>query len=239
MLHWNSPFGVGYPGWHIECAAMSIKYLGETFDIHGGGMDLLFPHHENELAQSECATGKPFVKYWMHNGLTRVKTKAASGEWKDEKESKSLGNVRDARQMISTLGPDLVRYLLLSTHYRSPIDSGEEVIASSRKGLATFHRLFERVERLTGQPLPEKGIDMDAASRELLEVPAVAEFCRTMLSFKMKFLEMMDDDFNTAGAIAVLHEVAGGADGLVGQAGVEGAGNAEGVGASSESRASV
>ena len=206
---WDSPWGKGRPGWHIECSAMSNKYLGDTFDIHGGGMDLMFPHHENELAQSECCSGKKFVNFWMHNGLTRVKTKLASGEWKDEKESKSLGNIRDARQMISSLGADLVRYLLLSSHYRSPIETGDEVIAASRKGLASFQRLFTRVERITGQPLPDKGVDMDMASRELLDSPALVDFVRNCLNFKMRFLEMMDDDFNTAGAIAVLHELAG------------------------------
>jgi cysteinyl-tRNA synthetase len=205
---WDSPWGKGRPGWHIECSAMSMKYLGETLDIHGGGMDLMFPHHENELAQSESYSDKPFVKYWMHNGLTRVRTKLASGEWKDEKESKSLGNVRDAREMISDLGPDLVRYLILSTHYRSPIDSGDEVIAAARKGLSTFVRLFERVQRLIGQPPAEKGDDMDRAAGPLLET-AHAPYAKSVLALKMKFLEMMDDDFNTAGAIAALHEMAG------------------------------
>src|SRR5205814_5100179 len=114
---WDSPWGKGRPGWHIECSAMSLKLLGETFDIHGGGMDLMFPHHENELAQSESATGKPFVKYWLHNGLTRIKTKAAGGEWKMEKQSKSLGNVIDAREFITKRGADFVRYMLLATHY--------------------------------------------------------------------------------------------------------------------------
>jgi cysteinyl-tRNA synthetase len=205
---WDSPWGKGRPGWHIECSAMSMKYLGETLDIHGGGMDLMFPHHENELAQSESYSDKPFVKYWMHNGLTRVRTKLASGEWKDEKESKSLGNVRDAREMIAGLGPDLVRYLILSTHYRSPIDSGDEVIAAARKGLSTFVRLFERVQRLAGQPLPQKGEDMDGTSASLLGTEH-ADYARNVLAHKAKFLEMMDDDFNTAGAIASLHEMAG------------------------------
>src|SRR3989440_7199521 len=151
---WDSPWGRGRPGWHIECSAMSMKYLGQTFDMHGGGMDLMFPHHENELAQSESATDKPFARYWMHNGLTRTPTKLASGEWKDEKESKSLGNVRDARDMIASMGADLVRYLFLSTHYRSPIDSGDEVIEAAQKGLSTFMRLFERGQSLKGKTLP-------------------------------------------------------------------------------------
>src|SRR6186997_2488522 len=101
---WDSPWGQGRPGWHIECSAMSTKYLGSTFDVHGGGMDLMFPHHENELAQSESATGKTFAKYWMHNGLTRIKTKLASGEWADEKMSGSIGNVVSAQELIEKHG---------------------------------------------------------------------------------------------------------------------------------------
>ncbi len=158
---WDSPWGKGRPGWHIECSAMSMKYLGETFDIHGGGMDLLFPHHENELAQSESATDKPFAKYWMHNGLTRKATKLPGGQIRWDKESKSLGNVIDARELITHNGADFVRYLLLSSHYRSPIDFSDDVMAAVKKGLATFARLFERIERLTGKPLPEGGIHAD------------------------------------------------------------------------------
>jgi cysteinyl-tRNA synthetase len=205
---WDSPWGPGRPGWHIECSAMSMKYLGEKLDIHGGGLDLLFPHHENELAQSECATGQPFVKYWLHNGLTRMKTKLASGEVKNEKMSKSLGNVIDAKTAIGDLGADLLRYLILSTHYRSPIDFGDEVIVASRKGLSTFGRLIERIERLMGEALSEKTPTMDHAAGGLFE-GEYADFSKSILAYKMKFLEMMDDDFNTAGAIAALHELAG------------------------------
>ena len=212
---WESPWGPGRPGWHIECSAMSMKLLGKSFDIHGGGMDLMFPHHENELAQSESATGLTFVKYWMHNGLTRVRTKATSGEWKSEDMHESAGNAVRVRQLIDAHGPDLIRYLLLSTHYRSPIDFSDEVLTASKKGLMTFTRLFERVERLTGQPVSAKATadgkpvpDMDGASTNLLEGDHAA-FAKTVLGLKMKFLEMMDDDFNTAGGIAVLHEMAG------------------------------
>ena len=148
---WDSPWGKGRPCWHIECSAMSMKYLGETFDMHGGGMDLMFPHHENELAQSESATEKTFAKYWMHNGLTRIKTKLASGEWADEKMSGSIGNVVSAKELIDKHGADLLRYLLLSTHYRRPIEFTDEVIANAKKGLAVFTRLFERLQRrMTG-----------------------------------------------------------------------------------------
>jgi cysteinyl-tRNA synthetase len=205
---WESPWGKGRPGWHIECSAMSMKYLGQTFDMHGGGMDLMFPHHENELAQSECATGQTFAKYWMHNGLTRIRTKLASGEWADEKMSGSIGNVVSARELIDTHGAELLRYMLLSTHYRRPIEFTDDVMTGARKGLSVFGRLFERVQRLTGQPLSDEVVDMDRHANNLLETE-YAPFARAVLNFKMKFLEMMDDDFNTAGAIAVLHELAG------------------------------
>jgi cysteinyl-tRNA synthetase len=187
---------------------MSMRYLGETFDIHGGGMDLMFPHHENELAQSESATGKPFVKYWMHNGLTRVRTKAKSGEWKSEDMHESSGNAVRVRDLIDKHGADLIRYLLLSTHYRSPIDFSEDVLASSKKGLATFHRLFERIERIHPAGGSDKAPNLEAISAEMLE-SANEHFVRAVLNLKMKFLEAMDDDFNTAGAIGVMHELAG------------------------------
>ncbi len=214
---WNSPWGHGRPGWHIECSAMSIKYLGETFDIHGGGMDLMFPHHENELAQSECATGKTFAKYWMHNGLTRIKTKLASGEVKDEKMSGSLGNVVGAAELLEQYGPELMRYMLLSTQYRRPIEFTEDVMVASRKGLSVFGRLFERVERFAG---PGPHADMDEAASTLLESEN-GDFVRDLLALKNKFLEAMDDDFNTAGAIGALHELAGSTNSFVERTGVE------------------
>ncbi|MEA2710377.1 MAG: cysteinyl-tRNA synthetase [Phycisphaerales bacterium] len=217
---WDSPWGRGRPGWHIECSAMSMKYLGQTFDMHGGGMDLMFPHHENELAQSECATGHTFAKYWMHNGLTRIKTKLASGEWADEKMSGSIGNVVSAADLIEKHGADLLRYLLLSTHYRRPIEFTDEVIANSKKGLAVFTRLFERAQRVTGQPLGDDVQDMDRFANTLLDGEH-ATFARAVLNFKMKFLEMMDDDFNTAGAIGVLHELAGEINGFIEKHNVE------------------
>jgi cysteinyl-tRNA synthetase len=205
---WDSPWGKGRPGWHIECSAMSMKYLGPTFDIHGGGMDLLFPHHENELAQSESATGQPFARYWMHNGLTRIKTKLKSGEWADEKMSGSIGNVVPVRELLDQHGSELLRYMLLSTHYRRPIEFTDDVLTGARKGLAVFQRLFERVHRLTGQLITDETPDMDRAAASILESEHGA-FARAVLAYKMKFLEMMDDDFNTAGAIAVLHELSG------------------------------
>jgi cysteinyl-tRNA synthetase len=214
---WDSPWGRGRPGWHIECSAMSLKYLGETFDIHGGGMDLMFPHHENELAQSECCTGKPFAKFWLHNGLTRIATKSAGGELKVEKMSKSLGNTLDPVALVEAHGAELLRYLLLSTHYRRPIEFTDDVMVSSRKGLAVFGRLFERVERLAGAG---PHADMDEVAPTLLESENGA-FVRDVLGYKMKFLESMDDDFNTAGAIAAMHELAGAVNGFIERSEVE------------------
>src|SRR5687767_6935711 len=205
---WPSPWGPGRPGWHIECSAMSMKYLGDRLDIHGGGMDLMFPHHENELAQSESATGQPFAKYWMHNGLTRFNTKKISGSDAATEEGRKVLASVSAKKLIGDYGPDLLRYLLLSTHYRSPIDFREEVVAAARKGLSTFSRLIERVERLLGEPLNEKVPTMDQAAGGLYESEH-GDFARSVLAYKMKFLEMMDDDFNTAGGIAALHEMAG------------------------------
>ena len=210
---WASPWGPGRPGWHIECSAMSMKLLGPTFDIHGGGMDLMFPHHENELAQSEQATGKPFVKVWMHNGLTRVRTKAASGEWKTDDIHESTGNAAPVRanDLIDAHGPDVLRYLLLSSHYRSPIEFTDEALANAKKGTNVFARLFERIERIGGTPV---------VAAEL--VPAgPAPFAADVAALRSKFLDMMDDDFNTAGAVAALHEVAGVVNAFVEAQGLE------------------
>jgi cysteinyl-tRNA synthetase len=198
---WDSPWGRGRPGWHIECSTMSAEHLGETIDIHGGGDDLKFPHHENELAQSECCTGKQFVKYWLHNGLTRIKTKAASGEWKSEKMSKSLGNTVDARELVDTYGADVIRYLLLSTHYRSPIEFNDDVLANVKKAISVFTRLFERVDAMAATPAEN-----------------VSELAKP---FEEKFVASMDDDFNTAGAIASMHELAGAINSEIERSGVE------------------
>ncbi|MFA5927891.1 MAG: cysteine--tRNA ligase [Candidatus Margulisiibacteriota bacterium] len=145
---WESPWGPGRPGWHIECSAMSSKYLGETFDIHGGGKDLIFPHHENEIAQSECASGKPFVKYWLHNGFLNINK---------EKMSKSLGNFLTLHQVIKKHKPEALRLFFLQTHYRSPIDFSEVQIIDAEKALERFHNIFrndpEAVSEVT--PVPE------------------------------------------------------------------------------------
>src|SRR5437588_9582463 len=155
---WDSPWGPGRPGWHIECSAMSMKLLGKTLDIHGGGLDLQFPHHENELAQSESFTGETFARYWMHNGLMKTG---------DAKMSKSKGNEIVVSELLRRHAPETLRFFLLATHYRRPIDYSEERLEEIRRGLDGFYRFFERFQRIanksfyelsapvTRRPLPE------------------------------------------------------------------------------------
>jgi len=196
---WDSPWGPGRPGWHIECSVMSTRLLGETFDIHGGGLDLVFPHHENEIAQSESATGKLFVKYWMHHGMVRF------GE---EKMSKSLGNVVMVRELLKQESPETLRFLALSTHYRRPIQFSDDRLAEVRRALDHFHRLFERVERLTGENVYATDVER---TRELAGTLAAEGLgvllTQTLTDAEERFCQAMDDDFNTAGAIAELFEI--------------------------------
>ena len=198
---WDSPWGPGRPGWHIECSAMSMKLLGETFDIHGGGLDLIFPHHENEIAQSECAHGSPYVKYWMHNGLTRIKTKAAGGDF--EKMSKSLGNIRTIKALLEQFSGETIRTFVLSTHYRRPLDFSDEQLEATAKALDNFYRMFERIERLTGVDVYGGGPRLDELSTD----GDGSALRSTLLSLQDRFYAAMDEDFNTAGAIASLHEM--------------------------------
>jgi cysteinyl-tRNA synthetase len=183
---WESPWGPGRPGWHIECSAMSIKHLGETFDIHGGGMDLIFPHHENEVAQSCGATGKEFARYWIHNGFVQIN---------QEKMSKSLGNFFTIREIFEkSKWPDaetgeMLRYFLLGTHYRSPLDFSDKSVEEARNALNGFYDLFARLKESEARATA----DMDL-------LPAV-ERCRAA------FQTAMDDDFNTAVAIAELQRL--------------------------------
>jgi cysteinyl-tRNA synthetase len=193
---WDSPWGPGRPGWHIECSAMSMRLLGPTLDIHGGGLDLQFPHHENELAQSESYTGVPFTRYWMHNGLMKVGT---------GKMSKSQGNEIVVSELLQTHQPETLRFFLLATHYRRPIDYSEERLEEIRRGLEGFYRFFERYQRVTGgdfyqlqAPNRRAAFDAGGAATDLL-----AEVTR----HRDAFLECMDDDFNTGGAIGVLYEL--------------------------------
>jgi len=188
---WESPWGPGRPGWHIECSVMAQKYLGPGFDIHGGGSDLIFPHHENEIAQAEAATGETFVRYWLHNGFITVN---------DEKMSKSLGNFFLVRDILDKFAPEVVRFFLLSTHYRSPLDFDDEKLAAAGKGLErikTSIRLLEEV--LEGQ---------NTRSGDEAVAAWAADLAETIDKCRAAFEEAMDDDFNTALAIGVVFDLA-------------------------------
>ena len=233
---WDSPWGRGRPGWHIECSAMAGKYLGDTFDIHGGGDDLKFPHHENELAQSECCTGKPFAKFWLHNGLTTFNTKKISGSdlAKDTDEAKAMRELLNFSSLVDRLGPELVRYLILSTHYRRPINFGDDVIESTKKGLAAFDRLFDRVKRM-GVSLDDVRAHAELRSGD----PAVAGYGKALALLKEKWLEAMDDDFNTAGAIAAMHEIVGLTNAFIDSAKIETTKASEGMNAAAAGIAAI
>jgi cysteinyl-tRNA synthetase len=182
---WPSPWGPGRPGWHIECSAMAIHYLGETFDLHGGGDDLIFPHHECEIAQAEGATGKPFVRYWLHNGLLNLGA---------EKMSKSLGNTLTIRELVKRHEPDAIRLYLLGAHYRHPLDFAEERIAESARALARLRSLKHEADRLAGRGTPVPGPDGGLFD----EVAA----------HRARFEAAMDDDFNAPQALGVLFDLA-------------------------------
>ena len=196
---WDSPWGRGRPGWHIECSVMSMQNLAETIDIHGGGRDLIFPHHENEIAQSEGYSGKCFVKYWMHNGLTRVPTKVGGGEW--QKMSKSLGNIKPIREALQAHDGQTVRFFVLSTHYRRPIPYSDQALDDAAKALGYFYELFSVVENSTG-------VDPYTLAEPSQNYPKLGELGDWALQRKTQFLEHLDDDFNTAGAIGVLFDLA-------------------------------
>ncbi|MDG2389580.1 MAG: cysteine--tRNA ligase [Planctomycetaceae bacterium] len=217
---WESPWGDGRPGWHIECSAMSMKYIGETLDIHGGGLDLMFPHHENELAQSECCTGKPFATYWMHNGLMQASGESGkvggghdkTGDLNTAKEAQEVGKLAGSKGadsvklMFEKFDPETIRFFLLATHYRSPIDFSQERIAEIEKSIEGFYRLFETYGRITGKsfydletsPKREESVSLEEAESELLKEIAL---------FRTRFWEAMDDDFNTGGGVGILHEM--------------------------------
>jgi cysteinyl-tRNA synthetase len=194
---WDSPWGAGRPGWHIECSAMSMRHLGETFDIHGGGMDLIFPHHENEIAQSCGATGKEFARYWIHNGFVQIN---------QEKMSKSLGNFFTIREIFEKsewqddITGEMLRYFLLGTHYRSPLDFSDKSVEEAKNALNGFYELL--VTRLVE---PE---ERTSADKGLIEV---IERCR------VAFREAMDNDFNTSVAIAELQRLKSDVNKLLGQ----------------------
>jgi cysteinyl-tRNA synthetase len=203
-VKFESPWGPGRPGWHIECSVMSARLLGETFDIHGGGMDLIFPHHENEIAQSESLTDKPLSKYWLHHGLTRFNTKKIS---KSDAEMRRVMAELELGRLLEKHPPELLRFLILSSHYRAPIEFSAETLEAAQRGLATFHRLFERVERITGSNPYERSARAED-SRENVTDPASLKLADEVLDDQVRFVEAMDDDFNTAAAIGVLFDLA-------------------------------
>ena len=183
---WDSPWGKGRPGWHIECSAMSHKYLGDGFDIHGGGADLIFPHHENEIAQSEAANRCEFVRYWMHNGFITVN---------NEKMSKSLGNFFLLRDILAKFPGDVVRFYLISTHYRSPIDFDDNKLDVATKSLNRIRNAYLLTKETLANAAPEGNPEAD---KDLTDAMAKA---------KADFEAAMDDDFNTADAISVIFEM--------------------------------
>jgi cysteinyl-tRNA synthetase len=205
---WDSPWGAGRPGWHIECSAMSKKILGETFDIHGGGLDLVFPHHENEIAQSECCHGKPMVLYWAHNGLLRAGTTEAKIGAEKMSRSKGAGGLAE---LIRRQGGERIRFFLLRTHYRSTVLFNEPAIEEAGAGLETFYRLFKRYARITGQDFYDLKTpkSRDAGSQPAAQLAVGSDpTLQAATNCRQNFLAAMDDDFNTGGAIGELFEMA-------------------------------
>jgi cysteinyl-tRNA synthetase len=183
-ISWESPWGEGRPGWHIECSAMAKRYLGDTIDIHAGGQDLTFPHHENEIAQSEALTGKPFAKYWMHNGYINID---------NEKMSKSLGNFVLVHDIIKEQDPQVLRFFMLSVHYRHPINYNLELLQNAESALDRIKTAYENLKHRK-----ESSTDLTDDNREWLD---------KITGLKVQFISEMDDDFNTANGISVLFEL--------------------------------
>lgn len=184
-IAWDSPWGMGRPGWHIECSVMSTKYLAETIDIHAGGQDLAFPHHENEIAQTEAKTGKPFANYWMHNGYITID---------NEKMSKSKGNFFTVRDILNSYEGEVIRYFLLSGHYRSPINFSEELMSQSKNALQRMQNAKSNLLHLkqNGEATLRAGED---------------QFLEDLNMYRQRFIEAMDDDLNTADGISVIFEL--------------------------------
>lgn len=180
---WESPWGLGRPGWHIECSAMAMKYIGETIDIHCGGQDLVFPHHENEIAQSEAATGKPFARYWMHNGFINVD---------NQKMSKSAGNFFMVRDIICKFDYEIIRFFMLSSQYRSPINFADTLLEQAQNGLARIYNCLSNLEFLK-------------ANEQIHAKPGV-DIATALALCRKEFNDAMDDDLNTADAISVIFE---------------------------------
>ena len=189
---WQSPWGNGRPGWHIECSAMSMEFLGKTFDIHGGGKDLVFPHHENEIAQSEGANGCQFVRYWLHNGFVNINA---------EKMSKSLGNFFTIREVLKKYDPETLRFFILSAHYRSPIDFSDQNLDEAQSGLERIYSCLAAVDDIL------KGQSHSAEITVVESLSQVAQELQEKVDqFLPRFTDAMDDDFNAAQALGVLFE---------------------------------
>lgn len=184
---WKSPWGEGRPGWHIECSAMARKYLGKTIDIHCGGQDLIFPHHENEIAQSECCNGVPFARYWLHNGYINVD---------NVKMSKSLGNFFTVRDVAEKYGYEPIRYLMISSHYRSPINYSKEAIEQCVSALSRLYNCRESLD-----------FAISKADKENSDESKLTEVKEALNVYHQKFIDAMDDDFNTADALGALFEM--------------------------------
>lgn len=187
---WKSPWGEGRPGWHIECSVMSQKYLGETLDIHGGGKDLIFPHHENEIAQSEAATGKPFARYWIHNGFVNINK---------EKMSKSLGNFLTIKEILRQWHPEVLRLFFLSHHYRSPVDYSEDSLLDAKTGLDRFYSTLKAIQ--------EEFKKLTISSQNKVDSNAMDHSRKVIETFQVRFEEAMDDDFNTAQALGYFYDL--------------------------------
>ncbi len=198
---WDSPWGKGRPGWHIECSAMAMKFLGEEIDIHGGGKDLIFPHHENEIAQSEGATDKKFVAYWVHNGLLTMK---------DQKMAKSTGNVFNLSRALKEFGGDIVRYYLLSAHYRNPLDYGEEALREAASSLERIQNFLQRAEEMEGENR-EIPFSLD-------EEEKTGDLAKSADNMKQNFILAMDDDFSTPLVLSNIFEAVKKANFLMGKA---------------------
>jgi cysteinyl-tRNA synthetase len=184
---WQSPWGTGRPGWHIECSAMSMRFLGPSFDIHGGGKDLVFPHHENEIAQSEGANGCRFVNYWLHNGFVNINS---------EKMSKSLGNFFTIREVLELFDPETLRFFILQAHYRSPLDYSDQNLREAQVGLSRIYEALAALDLALEKPAAETAV-----------APSAAEFTEKVAGLLPRFNEAMDDDFNTAQALGTLFDV--------------------------------
>jgi cysteinyl-tRNA synthetase len=184
---WQSPWGQGRPGWHIECSAMSMRFLGPSFDIHGGGKDLVFPHHENEIAQSECANGCQFVKYWLHNGFVNINS---------EKMSKSLGNFFTIREVLELFDAEVLRFFILQAHYRSPLDYSDQNLKEAQAGLTRIYEALAALDEALAGPVGNGPA-----------APSLAELQDKAQQLLPRFSEAMDDDFNTAQALGVIFDL--------------------------------